>query len=527
MRELENLTVGSMLEHVCKQYPDRTAVVCRDIKYTYTKLNEVSARFASALIARGIEHGDHVGIFGEISFETISLFLAIQRIGAVAVMINTSLESDDLETAMQISDVKTLCIGDSYVKGHSLSSICSTLSPLPCLREIYVYDNEPDNHFPYLIIEKTPDMEAVKARENAVKPEDTAVILFTSGSTGVPKAVMTSHFSRVNSGIQQGEDFETTCEDVFCISIPMFHCFCISANIMAALTHGACICIPKDRHTASILTAIQTYRCTILHSVPSMFRAVLARPDFKTWDLSSLRTGIIGGSGYPPEDFGRIEKSFGMTLLSSLGQTEATAGLTIGRACDSAEKRLYTVGHFMDHIEGKIADIKTGEALPDGEVGEICIKGYLVMQGFYKQPEVTAAAIDKDGFLHTGDLGMIDEDGYVVMKGRIKELIIRGGENISPGEIETELACFPEVSVSKVIGIPDRHYGEEVCACIVLTKGAELTEERIRESLKGKLAAYKIPKYILFFDRFPLNATGKIRVKDVTAEAKTRLGIDE
>lgn len=521
MLPLENITVGSLLRRSAALYANRPAVICHDTVCTYRELDAAVDRFAAALISAGISHGDHVGLFGEIEKESLALFFAVQRIGAVAVLLNTALVAEELVSLIRLSDVKLLCVGQLY--GRDRSPVIQRLTPLlDAVRIVSISSSGGCQPLP----DPLPiHCSQLREREAAVVPTDTATIIFTSGSTGLPKAVMTSHFSRVNSGIQQGSDFETSCEDVFCVTIPMFHCFCVSANILAALAFGACLCIPKDRHTISILTAVQKYRCTILHSVPSMFRAVMARPDFGSWDLSSLRVGIIGGSGYPPEDFARIEDGFGMTLLSSLGQTEATAGFTIGRSSDSREKRTFTVGRFMDHVEGKIVDAKTGRALPPGETGEICIRGYLVMQGFYKQPDATAHAIDKDGFLHTGDLGAMDEDGYLVMKGRIKELIIRGGENISPSEIETEFARFPQVSVSKVIGIPDRHYGEEACACIVLNRKAKLSEEEIREALKEKLAPYKIPKYILFFDRFPLNATGKIKIKELTEAAQKRLNL--
>jgi len=518
MRPLEDITVGRLLRRTATVFPERPAVICRGETITYRVFDRLVDAYAAALLRRGVQHGEHIGIFGETDTMSLALFFAIQRIGAVAVMVGTALEGSDLKTVLDISDVARLYTGVSYVPGRNLKEVADKVSGLPCLKETAVIGAglQPD---------PDPDLAAVKASEAAVALEDTAVILFTSGSTGVPKAVMTSNYGRCNSGIQQGADFRTTCEDVFCVTLPMFHCFCISTNIMASVAYGACLCIPEDRHTISILAAIQTYRCTILHSVPSMYRAVLARPDFRTWDISSLRTGIIGGSGYPQEDFEKFEKSFGMTLLSSLGQTEATAGLTISFPEEDWKVRVTTVGHFMDHIEGKIADLSDGRSLGVGEVGEICIRGYLVMQGYYKRPDLTAAAIDADGFLHTGDLGALDENGNVIMKGRIKDLIIRGGENISPSEIEAALAEFRQISVSKVVGIPDEFFGEEACACIVLDPGASLTEAEIRRELGGQLAYYKIPKYILFFDSLPLNATGKIRSSEVKKLAADRLHI--
>lgn len=515
--------MAEFMRKICTTYGERSAVICHDKAYTYRDLDEMTLKFASELIDRGIVKGDHVGIFGEVEVETLAIYLAAQRIGAVAVLVNTMLEKDDLECVLKLSDVKLLCVGSFF--GHDRAQLIPQLGPLPCLKGVVSYGAAPSSLFPALLTGKAPDVEAIRKMEDAVKPDDTAVIIFTSGSTGAPKAVMTSHFSRINSGIQQAHDFDATCEDVFCVAMPMFHCFCVSANIMASLAVGGCLCMPNDRHTVSILTAVQNHHCTILHSVPSMFRAVMARPDFPNWNLSSLRTGIIAGASYPPEDFDRVEKSFGMTLLSSLGQTEATAGITICRPSDSREKRIFTVGRFMDHIEGKIANIHTGAPLPPGETGEICVRGYLVMQGFYKQPELTAQTIDKDGWLHTGDLAALDADGYLIMKGRIKDLIIRGGENISPLEIANEIDAIPGVSQCKVIGVPDSHYGEEACACVIPFPGAHLNADQIHDYLSGRVASYKIPRYVLFFDDFPLSSTGKIDSRAVSDMARHELGM--
>ena len=312
--------------------------------------------------------------------------------------------------------------------------------------------------------------------ERAVTPSDTAAILFTSGSISAPKGVMSSHYSRVNSGIQQADDLRATSEDRFCITMPVFHCFCISVNLMASVASGACLCIPKDRHIQSILDTVEKCRCTVLSSVPTMYHAMLSRNKMEGRDISSLRIGFIGGANYPPESFIRIEQAIGpqFTLMSSLGQTECTAGITTSSVDDSIEVRSVTVGHFMSHVEGRIADIHTGETLPLGQKGEICARGYTNMQGYYGRPDLTAETIDAEGWVHTGDLGILDENGNVTLAGRLKELIIRGGENISPSEIELALSRMPEAANSKVVGVPDDHYGEEVCACVIPAEGAAL-----------------------------------------------------
>lgn len=525
MLPLEKITVGALLRRTGARYPDRPAVVDHDKCLTYCQLNDLTDRFATELLHRGIGHGDHVALFGEPEAEVLALFFAIQRIGAVAVMVNTALVRKDLETVLHLGDPKMICVGISYQPERNLADDVHALSPIPTVEGIFTIGSAHSAFFSPLPLDGEVDKEALEAAEKNVRSDDTAVIIFTSGSTGIPKPVMTSHYSRVNGGIQQADDFAATCDDVFCMVVPMFHCFSISTNIMASTAVGGCVCMPDNRRTGSILKAIQNHHCSVLHAVPSMYRAIMARKDFRDYDISSLRVGIIGGSSYPPGDFKRIEENFGMTLVSSLGQTESTAGLTVCNLDDDVEKRSTTVGHFMNYVEGKIADLETGETLPTGKIGEICIKGYLVMQGVYHQPEQTARAIDKDGWLHTGDLGELDEDGYITLHGRIKELINRGGEKISPVEVENGICTFPEVETCRVVPVPDVHYGEEACACVVLREKMTVGEEKIREYLHGQVAAYKVPKYILYFDALPLNGTGKVDTAETVARARKELGL--
>ena len=525
MLPLEQLTVGALLRRTAALFPDRTAVLYHGSRMSYRELDELADRYARALLFAGVQKGEHIALFAEAEPKTLALFYAVQRIGAVAVLVNTSLAATDLENVLRLSDPTMLFVGASYNEKHRLATTSQTLPPLPGLRRICAVGSEDSGLYPSLPLDEAAEEAALEAREAQIRPGDTAAIIFTSGSTGISKAVMTSHFSRVNSGIQQAHDMAATCDDVFCVTVPMFHCFCISANVMAALAVGGTLCLPDDRHTASILRAIHDHRCTVLHAVPSMYRAVMAREDFKSWDISSLRVGIIGGSGYPPEDFRRIEENFGLTLLASLGQTEATAGLSICRLTDSADKRCRTVGRFMDHVEGKIVDLETGESLPAGQIGEICVRGYLVMQGIYRQPELTAKAIDADGWLHTGDLAEQDEDGYLIMRGRIKDLIIRGGENISPIEIQDIICELPQIAYCKIVPVPDAHYGEEACACILLREGQTISSEEIRAWLRPRVAAYKIPKYMLFPDGLPVNTTGKVDPRAVAVMARKTLGL--
>ncbi|MDD4808319.1 MAG: AMP-binding protein, partial [Oscillospiraceae bacterium] len=353
--------------------------------------------------------------------------------------------------------------------------------------------------------------------QTAVHAKDTAAILFTSGTTGIPKAVPSSHEVRVNNARVQARDLGAGKTDKFCVAIPMFHCFCISANLLAAVSAGACLCFPPSRHTYDLLYTVSTMRCTVFSAVPALFFALMARKDFGSYDISSLRIGLIGGSAYAPQRFCDIERAFGFTLLSSLGQTEATAGFTICSPAESLTVRSTTVGHFMEHVQGCIC-APSGTELPPGQTGEICISGYCVMPGYYHAPQQTAQVMDAQGRLHTGDLGFLDTDGNIYLAGRLKDLIIRGGENIAPREVELcLLETCPQISQVKVVGVPDTHYGEELCACVVQKQGAQLTEDAVKNLAARRLAHYKVPKYIVFIKHFPYTANGKIRSADVRA----------
>ena len=309
-----------------------------------------------------------------------------------------------------------------------------------------------------------------------------------------------------------------TCEDVVLIAMPIFHCFCISVNLMTAMSVGACICIPENRRTVNLMDAIERAGCTVVNCVPTMFLAMLSKENFSPARLKTLRIGVIAGAGYSVEDFLYVQNTIGshFTLMSSLGQTECTAGLTVCNIDDPIEIKSTTVGHFMNHVEGKIADMNTGAPLPAGETGEICVRGYLTMQRYYGDAAETAKTLDADGWVHTGDLGAMDADGNITLKGRCKELIIRGGENISPLEIEQALAANPAVALCKVIGVPDRHFGEEVCACIIRAPGAELDADAVRGWLRPRIAYFKIPRYVVFYDELPKTHKGAVS----TAECK-------
>jgi len=527
MREilpLEDLTVSQFLRRTAARYPDRPALEHRDRTWTYRELDGEVDRAARRLLAWGVKRGDRVGLWCESEPNTVLLLYALPRIGAAAVCLNTSLQRTELVDLLRRTEVDRLIVTDGY-KGLDFPALCRGLTDeLPRL-EAVLYAGQSGEDGGLQTLDSLPEApeEELASAEGLVTPQDIGHILYTSGTTSAPKAVLNTQYSRVNSGIQQAHDLAATEEDRFCVAMPIFHCFCLSVNVMAACAAGACLYLPESRRTAAILEALSRGRCTILSSVPTMYHAILCRPDFAGWDVSSLRTGFIGGSLYPKELFQQINDGFGFTLLSSLGQTEATAGLSTAYLDDPLEVRAATVGHFMDHVEGKIVHIESGKEQPVGQPGEICVRGYLVMAGYYGQPEETERVIDQDGWLHTGDMGYLDGEGNIHLTGRLKELIIRGGENISPAEVEAAACVSPEIRECKAIGVPDRHYGEEVCLCAVLREGAGLDEPELRSRLARQLAAFKVPRYILFFDELPKTTTGKIRSNELARLVLGRL----
>lgn len=526
MLPLEALTVGGLLRRTAGRVPERPALEHRGRMWTYRALDAAVDDCARRLLGLGVGRGDRVGLWCEAEPGAVVALYALVRVGAVCTLLNTSLRRPELKDLLERTRARFLLIGGGY-KDLDYPALCQGLTAeLPALERVLSIGQGEARGYDALDRLPSAPASALAAAEGAVKPEDTAFILFTSGTTSAPKAVLDSHYSRTNSGIQQAGDLGATEADRFCVAMPLFHCFCLSVNVMAACAAGACLCLPDSRRTTALLEAVSRGKCTIMSSVPALFHAMLCRPDFASWDLSSLRTGFIGGSLYPPALFREINDNFGFTLLSSLGQTEATAGITCAALEDPLEVRAETVGHFMDHVEGKIAHMDTGAALSPGQVGEICVRGYVVMQGYDGQPEETARVIDGAGWLHTGDMGYLDGAGNVHMTGRLKELIIRGGENISPAEVEAAAAACPGVELCKAVGVPDAHYGEEVCLCVAVKPGADWTKEGLRAWLADRLAAFKVPRYILELEEFPRTVTGKVRPADLQAIAREKLGLE-
>ena len=508
MLPLVDITIGMALKDAAKRYPERPAIEYAGSVLSYMELDRKSDALAAGFLSVGICRGTHVGIWSELDCDLLLTYYALQKIGAVTVMLSPVLNAEKVCEQLQRTDCQWLMVGRFYSEVDL--SVVSTQMKKKLVRMTF------DTVDGGLNLRAVQDAGAgmsetvLTAAMAQVVPADPSMIIFTSGTSSSPKAVVSTHYSRINNGMQQAGDLHASCEDRFCVMLPMFHCFSISTNLLAALSVGACLVLAQDRHSGTVLRLLDEQKCTILNAVPTAYHAMVSRADFDQYDLHALRTGIIGGGTYTQEQFVQFERKFGMILLSSLGQTECTAGLTVCYMDDPLEIRSTTVGHFMDHVEYKIADLQTGESLPVGAVGEICVRGYLVMKEYYADPERTAEVIDADGWCHTGDLGCIDEQGNVHLSGRIKELVIRAGENISPKEVADVLLIDPRITDAKVIGVKDDHYGEELCACIVAAEGTQLTEEMVREIVRGHLEPFKVPAYVLFFEQLPYNTTGKI-----------------
>ncbi len=546
---LVGLTIDEFFREMVDRFPDRDAVVALPQKkrLTYRDLDGEVQRVAKALLALRVKKGDRVGIWATDNAEWILLQLATARIGAILVNINPAYRTAELRHAMKLAEVQSLFLiprfrSSDYV--GMVREVCPevderpadtfTGSALPNLHHIVVYDPEDlgraepphkgmHTWAEFLSRADGVSDEQITERAGTLDVDDPVNIQFTSGTTGFPKAVTLTHHNIVNNGYFVGEAMGFTEKDRLCVPLPFYHCFGMVVANLACLTHGSAIVIPSDHFEAGVtLAAIASERCTAVHGVPTMFVAELDHPDFETYDLSSLRTGIMAGAPCPPELMKRVMHVMGCReILIGFGQTEASPITHMTARDDDFDKRVNTVGTNFPHQECKVVDPATGDVMPIGEPGEVCFRGYNVMRGYYNQPEATAQAIDPQGWLHSGDLGVMDADGYLKITGRLKDMIIRGGENIYPAEIEAFYYEHPKISEIAVFGIPHPDYGEEVGAWVRLQEGETADAEELREHAKGKIAHYKIPKHIWIVDEFPMTVTGKIqknRIRETVAQ---------
>ncbi len=531
MEKLWSITIGDLLSEIAVKYPNAVAVKYTDRDYTRTwkELNEEAEKVAKGLLSIGITKGDHVAIWATNTPEWIITLFATAKIGAVLVTVNTNYKAFELEYLLKQSDTKALIMMQEGFKDVNYVEIVNTLCPnlknskpneysdekLPHLKSVIsTGDNTPDGMFSFndLYIKPSKEIEELYQKiSNSLDPQEVINMQYTSGTTGFPKGVMLTHYNIVNNAKSLGDNMKFTNEDKLCIVVPFFHCFGLVLAIMACLTHSTSM-VPVDAFSpVKVLDAITKEKCTAFHGVPTMYIAMLEQPTFKNYDFKYLRTGIMAGSPCPVKVMEQVVEQMNMKEITIVyGQTEASPGCTQTNVEDSLKHRVSTVGRGLNGVEIKIINPETGEICPSNVQGEFCVKGYNIMRGYYKMEEATKQAIDEDGWLHTGDLAVCDEDGYYKITGRIKDMIIRGGENIYPKEIEEFLYTVEEVKDVQVIGVPSKILGEEVMACIVLKDGVKINEDEIKAKVKANMARHKVPSYVVFVDDFPMNAAGKI-----------------
>ena len=524
-------TIGGYFDRVASEHPDNPALVLRhqNVDWTYSELQRRVDQLAAGLISLGIGPGDRVGIWGPNSAEWVLTQLATAKIGAVMVCINPAYRLYELEYALNKVECKAL-ITDEQFKTSDYLGMLNTLAPeleqcapgqlkavkLPHLEHIIRMGSAKSpgmyNFDEVCTDASDSDLSALAELQDKLKPDDAINIQFTSGTTGNPKGATLSHCNILNNGYLTGEAMRLTPNDKLCIPVPLYHCFGMVLAVLACVSHGSTMVFPGEAFDPEqTLQTVQDEQCTALHGVPTMFITELDHPNFGHFDLSSLRTGIMAGAPCPVEVMKRVISEMHMEdILIAYGQTELSPINNMTLPDDSLERRTETVGRAMPWVEIKIVD-EAGHVVPVGQKGEICTRGYSVMQGYWNDPEKTAETIDASGWLHSGDIATMDASGYVRIVGRIKDMIIRGGENIYPREVEEFLYQHPAISEVQVFGIPDEKMGEEVCAWIQLNDGADLTADDVKAYCKDQITHFKVPRHIRFVSEYPMTVTGKIQ----------------
>jgi len=543
---LIDLTFPQVLDRVVDEFPDQYAFRYTTLDYTrtYAQFRDDVDTFARSLIALGVKPGDHVAIWATNVPQWFITFWATVKIGAVLVTVNTAYKIYEAEYLLRQSDTHTLVMIDGYKDSNYLSimkELCPELETavpgkplhirrLPFLRNIITVGCELKGCLTWeqaLELAEEVPLHEVYRRANSINKHDVCNMQYTSGTTGFPKGVMLTHYNIINNGKNIGDCMDLSTADRFLIHVPMFHCFGMVLSMTACMTHGATMCPLPYFSPKQSLECINKEKITAVNGVPTMFIAMLEHEDFPKTDFSHMRTGIMAGSPCPVKVMQDVVDKMNMKEITIVfGQTEASPGCTQSRVDDPIEVRVNTVGRPLPGVECKIVDPVTGEDLPDNTDGEFVARGYNIMKGYYKMPEATAAAIDEDGWLHTGDMARRDENGNFKITGRIKDMIIRGGENIYPKEIEDFIYTHPKVKDVQVIGVPDRQYGEEIMACIILKEGVTATADEMRDYIRSHMAKHKTPKYIEFVTEFPMNAAGKILKYKMREQAIEKLGLE-
>ncbi|HON81351.1 MAG TPA: AMP-binding protein [Methanoregulaceae archaeon] len=545
---LLGLTIGEMLNSIAARFPGTEAVVSvhQGIRWTWRELLEEVNRIARGLMALGVGKGDRVGIWAMNYAEWIVVQFATAKIGAIMVNINPAYRTYELGYVLKQAEIQTLILQGRFKTSDYVGMFYEACpratesrpgrlisEKFPFLRNVIFLGDVPHNGmftWPDLMGRgQEVSMDELVAREEALGFDDAINIQYTSGTTGFPKGVVLTHHGVLNNGFIIGEGMNFSEEDRLCIPVPFYHCFGMVLSNLACMTHGSTMVLPSPAFSVEdVLKTIEQERCTALHGVPTMFIAELAHPDFPKYSMSTLRTGIMAGSPCPIEVMKDVSRRMNMSgIVIVYGQTETSPGLTMTTTRDPLNRRVSTVGRVFPHTELKIVDPSSGRVVPRGEIGEICARGYCVMKCYYNNPSATHATIDPEGWNHTGDLGTMDDEGYVKIVGRLKDMVIRGGENIYPREIEEFLHRHPKIADVYVIGVPDDRYGEELMAWVMVKGQETLTADEVREYCRGKIAHYKVPRYVKFVSEFPMSVTGKIQKFRMREASIRELGLED
>ena len=531
--DIDGLTVGGLLDLVAERRPDDDALVYadRDLRYTYREFKEVVENCARALMALGLEKGDHVAVWGQNVPEWVTLQFATGKIGAVLVTVNPAYKSHELKYVLDQSDAAALFLTEGVRDSDFLQILQGavpelsdaeggelSIEELPFLKNVVLMGGSPPERLPVMgfdeFLERATEVspEELGARQDSLDAEDVINMQYTSGTTGFPKGVQLTHTNIVKNAFHIGECMKLGPEDRVCIPVPFFHCFGCVLGTLNTVTHEATMVPVESFDPEKVLQAVHQERCTAVLGVPTMFIAELEHPDFEDYDTRSLRTGIMAGSPCPMEVMKKVVDVMGASEITiAYGQTESSPVITQTRTDDPLELRVSSVGRKLPDVEVRIVSVETGKDCEPGEQGELWTRGYHVMRGYYKMDEKTAEVIGEEGWLHTGDLAVMDEEGYVKITGRAKDMIIRGGENVYPREIEEFLYTHPEISDVQVYGVPDEKYGEQVAAAIIKRKDSSLTAEDVKDFCRENIADYKVPEYVDFVEEYPMTASGKIQ----------------
>ena len=540
-------TLGANFDAAVEKWADQDALIVRhqNIRWTYLELQNKVNAFAAGLVSLGLQPGDRVGVWSPNNSEWVVTQYATAKAGIILVNINPAYRIAELEYAINKVGCKALILAASF-KSSNYIAMVDELAPeiskskpgeinsirLPTLKTVIQIGGETnDGYFDFKQIPalaSTKDHQRIENLSDQLQFDDPINIQFTSGTTGFPKGATLTHFNVLNNGYFTGEGLKLSSNDKLCVPVPLYHCFGMVLSNVAALTHGTALVYPAEAFDPlTVLETVEAERCTALHGVPTMFIAELGHPRFKEFDLSSLRTGIMAGSPCPIEVMRRVvEEMHCNEMIIAYGMTETSPIITLSETDDPIEKQVTTVGRIFPHVEVKIID-DIGRIVVPGETGELLARGYNVMQGYWDDPDLTAESIDVAGWMHTGDLATMDVEGFCNIVGRVKDMVIRGGENIYPREIEEYLYRYSKINDVQVFGIPDVKFVEELCAWIILKSGETATEDDIRGFCQGQIAHYKIPRYIRFVDSFPMTITGKVQKFAMRDAMIEELGIDE